>query len=631
MTVINILAPHVADMIAAGEVVERPASVIKELVENSIDADAKSITIEIKNGGATYIRVTDDGKGMSPEDAGIAFLRHATSKLKDERGLEAIGTMGFRGEALAAISAVSRIELQTREADASLGTRMILEGGDIQEMEEAGCPKGTMLVVRDLFYNTPARLKFLKSDRAEASACTQTAVRCALSRPDISYRYIRDGKEEFFTAGDGDVLSALYAVFGRDFAAKMLPCNGESNGITVKGYVSSPAACRGNRAYQYFFCNNRFIKSPLLQAAVEQAYENAMLVGHYPACAIYVDIGLGSVDVNVHPTKTEVKFMEEKKVFDAVYYAALSAVKSETILEDSFRKTTGVAPSEPAAQQKEPSKGSYEDRPHNAWSNAAAPTGPATYGSGRYSGSNASQGQRPASFSGVAASPRSSENEGQTGLKDYFSRGTSQSFAVNEKRTETSGELKTPSFRLIGEAMDTYILVQKEESLVVIDKHACHERIIFDKLIKQERNVMAQMLMVPVTVRVDEKYAGALEENRELLTGLGFDVEPYGESHYIIRAVPADMYESDVESVFDEICEQITSNREIDAETRKTEILKTVACKAAIKAGWKTDVKELFVLAEAVVSGKIKYCPHGRPVAVVYTREQLDKEFKRIV
>ena len=330
MAVINILDPHVADMIAAGEVVERPASVIKELMENAFDAGAKNITVELRGGGATYIRVTDDGCGMAPEDAGVAFLRHATSKLHDEKGLEAIQTMGFRGEALAAISAVSHVELRTRRRGDAGGTLVTLTAGEIQEMEPTGCPEGTTMIVKDLFFNTPARLKFLKSDRAEASACVQTALRCALGRPEISVRLIRDGKEEFFSPGDGKRESAVYALLGRELAKDLLPCEGVDGDMAVRGFVSSPSAGRGNRAAQYFFCNGRAIRSQLLQTAVEQAYRNTLLTGRFPACVLWLELSNAAVDVNVHPAKTEVKFSQEKRVFDLVYHAALSALDAES-------------------------------------------------------------------------------------------------------------------------------------------------------------------------------------------------------------------------------------------------------------------------------------------------------------
>ena len=329
MAEINILSPHVADMIAAGEVVERPASVIKELMENAFDAGAHMVTVEMKDGGATFLRVSDDGKGMAPEDAGIAFLRHATSKLHDEAGLEAIGTMGFRGEALAAISAVSEVELTTRRKGDGVGTRMTLTAGEIQDMRETGCPEGTVMTVRSIFFNTPARLKFLKSDRAEASACVQAALRCALGRPEISVRLIRDGREEFFSPGDGKPESAVYSLLGRETAKDFLPVSAEEGDLRVRGFVSSPSAGRGNRSSQFFYCNGRFIRSQLLQSAVEQAYKNTLLTGRFPACVLWLELSHASVDVNVHPAKTEVKFSREKQVFDLVYHAVLSALSAE--------------------------------------------------------------------------------------------------------------------------------------------------------------------------------------------------------------------------------------------------------------------------------------------------------------
>ena len=326
MSLINILSPHVADLIAAGEVVERPASVVKELCENAIDAGARNITVEIAGGGMKLIRVTDDGCGMSPEDAGVAFLRHATSKLSDERGLESIATLGFRGEALAAISSVSRIELRTRRHSDAEGTRVSLSAGDIEEMGPVGCPEGTAMTVKDLFYNTPARLKFMKSDRAETSACINAALRAALGHPEVSVRLLRDGQEEFFTPGDGQAKSAVYTLLGRDVAMNMLECAHSDEGVSLAGFVSAPHACRGNRAMQFFFINGRPFRSLTIQAALEQAFKNNMLVGRFPACVLYISLSHGKVDVNVHPTKSEVKFSEEKKVFDCVYYGVLNAL-----------------------------------------------------------------------------------------------------------------------------------------------------------------------------------------------------------------------------------------------------------------------------------------------------------------
>lgn len=646
MTNISILSPHVADMIAAGEVVERPASVIKELVENAFDAGAKNVTVELRNGGATYIRVTDDGKGMSPEDAGVAFLRHATSKLRDERGLEAIGTMGFRGEALAAISAVSHIELLSRERGAKSGTRVTLAAGDIQEMDDFGCPEGTSMTVRDLFYNTPARLKFLKSDRSEASACVLAALRCALARPDVSVRCIRDGKEEFFSPGDGREDSCVYSLLGREIAASMLSLTGENGGVTASGFTSSPAAGRGNRGQQYFFCNGRFIKSALLQAAVEQAYKNTLLTGRYPACVVYLTLSFGSVDVNVHPAKTEVKFSDEKKVFDTVYYAARSALSNESRTAEVQLSPGTVKVAEPRTDfyqslsaEKFRANG-YKPAKSAGVAVKEAPASEVFRVGGVTINTPVLSTVSPASASPVSVSVRQPEAPYQTRLSPQPvptssapvpSRVGMQPAGTPILEKAAPAPTPAPEFRLIGEALDTYILVQSGEDLVLIDKHACHERIIFDRLKSQSREIMAQTLLLPVTLTPTAEDAELLDKNAALLAELGFEIEPFGERSYVVRTVPADMDAGDIPAAIDEICEKLRRSHNLTAEGARDEILHTVACKAAIKAGWKTDPQELSRLAEAVVSGRVKYCPHGRPVAVTLTKKELEKQFKRIV
>jgi len=640
MTNINILSPHVADLIAAGEVVEKPASVIKELIENSFDAGAKNICVEFKNGGATYIRVTDDGKGMSPEDAGIAFLRHATSKLKDERGLEAISTMGFRGEALAAISAVSHVELITREKGAETGTRVLLTAGEIDDMTEYGCPEGTTMTIKNLFYNTPARLKFLKSDRAEASACTLTALRCALGHPEVSVRCIKDGTEEFFSPGDGKLDSCLYSLLGRDMATSMLKCNGSTDVVKIEGYISSPSACRGNRSAQYFFCNGRFIKSAMAQAALEQAYKNTLLVGKYPACVLNITLSPGSVDVNVHPAKTEVKFTDEKKVFDAIYYSALESLQGEKRTpEIEISASTKKAVETKSSENK---NDFYKSMPSSQFKATVSQSKPAY---------TPPVHQTPAKnlwTPPVVQETKSLEKPASKETAEIPSTKTAQStIPVEPIKTEpiiepqqmiieteekiTKPEQAIPDYKIIGEALDTYIIVQTEGQLVLIDKHACHERINFDKLKEQGRKVMVQNLLAPIAINTTSEESELLEKNGEILSELGFEIEPFGEKAFVIRAIPSDMFESDAKSAVEEIIEKLKKNHNIDTEEKIDEILHTVACKAAIKAGWKTDAKELNVLAEAVLSGRVKYCPHGRPVSMTVTRKDLDKLFKRIV
>jgi DNA mismatch repair protein MutL len=649
---INLLSPHVADLIAAGEVVERPASVIKELMENAFDAGADQVTVEIRDGGATMIRVTDNGCGMAPEDAGIAFLRHATSKLADEHGLEAITTMGFRGEALAAISAVSRIELLTRRPEDAEGTRMTLEAGDIQEMEAVGCPSGTSICIRDLFYNTPARLKFLKSDRSEASACVQAGLRCALGRPDVSVRFLRDGKEEFFTPGDGRPDACVYALLGRDLASAFLPLCSSDGDVRLSGFVSSPAAGRGNRSAQFFYCNGRFIRSALLQSALEQAYKNTLLTGRYPACVIWLEIRPGSVDVNVHPAKTEVKFSEERRLFGLLCQAVRDTLAEEdrtaaSVLpagdaprraeelpaeqrRDSFRPEetppenppAGTLPrtsADPPGQQSLPSQESGLPRFPN-WGAAAYP--PALHAD-----SEPESVVQQSLFSSVA------EYRTVTAPSPAFSKAGQEGGEEGavENPVQNVDNPPIPDHKILGEAFKTYIAVEEGDRLILIDKHAAHERMNFDRLKARSQPVPAQQLLVPRTLRLSAGDMALLEDFGELFLDFGFELEPFGEQAVILRAVPADILPDDAVPALEEILQHLHEGGTPDPLSARDEMNHTVACKAAIKAGWNTGREELEAIVREVLSGRVKYCPHGRPVAVTVSRKDLEKLFLRIV
>ena len=578
------LDPHVADLIAAGEVVERPASVVKELVENSIDAGAGIITIEINAGGMNYIRVTDNGCGMAPEDAGTAFLRHATSKLRGAEGLEAIGTLGFRGEALAAIAAVSRIGLLTREAGAREGVNLSLDAGEVIDASPAGCPEGTTIIVRDLFFNTPARLKFMKSDRAESSAVASAVLRCALSHPEVSIRFIRDGKTEYHTPGDSRIDSCIYSLFGREFFSGLLAAASTEESIAAAGYVSSPSAARGNRSYQFFFVNGRPIRSATLQAALEQAFANNLASGRFPSCVLYITTGLGNVDVNVHPAKTEVKFVSDKQVFDSVYYAVLGALERGR------------------AATQEPGPGAE----------AAADLG--------------------SRIQNAKSGPKSSRTQNR--------EGGFKSIQVGEyRRNFTSPASQSPLFspdspfeaslRVIGEAMNTYIIVEYQKSIWFIDKHAAHERIRFDALKTGAYEPMSQSLITPVVCRLGHDGVSILLENSEMLENLGFNVESFGDDAIAVRRIPAEIDIGDAEPALAEICAELGRGGTAEP-VRRDNIFKTVACKAAIKAGKSSDMRELETLAARVMSGEISQCPHGRPVAFELKKTTLDKEFKRI-
>ena len=651
MPVIHVLSPHVADLIAAGEVVERPASAVKELLENAVDAGARTVVLELRAGGRDYIRVTDDGVGMAPEDAGVCFLRHATSKLSDERGLEAIGTLGFRGEALAAISAVSRITLTTRRRGAAMGVRVEVEAGEIVSMEETGCPEGTTITVRDLFYNTPARQKFLGTDRSEGAACVQSALRTALGRPDVSFRCLRDGQEEFFSPGDGTAKSAVYALLGRDAAAGLLPVDTESDGVAVKGFVSAPGYCRGNRGAQYFFCNGRPIRSRALQAALEQAYKNTAMVGKFPGCVLYITLPNGLVDVNVHPTKAEVKFAKEKPVFDGVYYGTLAALGQKsapqamsgaplapetgsaaprgdffrTMDAGTFRQTYAASPSRRT--------GGYPVR-DSAPYRAASPAAPKPVSSAPVSVPVRTYTPDIPSVS----APRSPVPAPEAPVSPTVPAAPVKKEIPAPETAETAPEqtvldeaFRAEPVRYIGEALNVYILLEQGDRLLLIDKHAAHERILFDKMRLNEKPLMPQELLEPQPFNTDPDGAALLEANAALLARLGFELDAFGDTAFLIRAVPAQLDAASAVPLLEELLEKLREGRSLSVSDVWERLAATVACKAAIKGGWVTEREELLSLAEKVLAGEVTHCPHGRPVMTVFTRAELDKRFGRIV
>ncbi len=669
MPVIHVLSPHVADLIAAGEVVERPASAVKELLENAVDAGARTVVLELRAGGRDYIRVTDDGVGMAPEDAGICFLRHATSKLSDERGLEAIGTLGFRGEALAAISAVSRITLTTRRRGAAMGVRVEAEAGEIVSMEETGCPEGTTITVRDLFYNTPARQKFLGTDRSEGAACVQSALRTALGRPDVSFRCLRDGQEEFFSPGDGTAKSAVYALLGRDAAAGLLPVETESDGVAVRGFVSAPGCCRGNRGAQYFFCNGRPIRSRALQAALEQAYKNTAMVGKFPGCVLYITLPNGLVDVNVHPTKAEVKFAKEKPVFDGVYYGTLAALgqKSapQTMSNAPFapEPKSAAAVSSPArpapAAASVPRKDFFRTMDAGAFRQAYAASPSRRMAASPVRDSAPYRAASPAAPKAV--SPESVAVPVRACTPDMPSGNAARSFAAAGAPDETPVSPAVPAapvkkdapapetaetapeqtvldeafraepVRYIGEALNVYILLEQGDRLLLIDKHAAHERLLFDKMRLNEKPLMPQELLEPQPFNTDPDGAALLEENAALMARLGFELDAFGDTAFLIRAVPAQLDAASAVPLLEELVEKLREGRSLSVSDVWERLAATVACKAAIKGGWVTEREELLSLAEKVLAGEVTHCPHGRPVMAVFTRAELDKRFGRIV
>ena len=661
---IHALPKEIAQLIAAGEVVERPASVVKELLENAIDAGATEITLEIQHGGIRYIRITDNGCGIAREDVPVAFLSHATSKIQKADDLDAIFTLGFRGEALASIAAVSKVEIMTKTPEEFAGTRMVLEGGDPVSLDDAGCPVGTTIIVRDLFYNTPARMKFLKSDRSEGSAVAAVADHLALSHPEVSVRFIKDGKEQMMTPGNGDLLSCIHAVYGKDFAETLLPANGAAGGITVRGFVSKPYCARGTNTMQHFFVNNRYIKTRSGAAALTEAYKNSMMVGRYPACVLFMEVQPALVDVNVHPAKTEVRFSDERKVFDAIYYAAKNAIAADktrptVALHTPNTDRSVLRPPQPQAEQLRMPVTPATPAQTEKTSSSAAPKH--DFSTTTYSAPNAAQTQ--ASQSAQNANPTPAQLHAyETLLRDSAEAAYGEDSDLPDLSVRTAGlseptkapevpvtqtkaepameitqnpEANAPKkdieFRLIGEAFKAYIFVECEGKLLIIDKHAAHERMLYNALKKDNGKLGAQMLLSPVTVTLSKEEYAVLTEHMDVLRDAGFEAEDFGEGAVLVRACPLNLETEDITALITEIAGYLLKNRREVLSEKLDWVYHSIACRAAIKAGMDTTEYELRdFTAKLLAQDDIRYCPHGRPVLIELSKNELDKQFGRI-
>ena len=662
------LSPHIANLIAAGEVVERPASVAKELLENAVDAGATKVTVEIRDGGMTFLRVTDNGCGIAPAELPTAFLRHATSKLRTAEDLGSIGTLGFRGEALAAIAAVSHIEIVSRETGAAHGARLTLAGGVPGQTEPAPAPEGTTIYVSDLFYNTPARLKFMKKDSAETGAISALVQHLALSRPEVSFRLIRDGQTTLHTPGDGREESAVYAALGRDFAASLLPVSGRGGEVEVRGFVTKPLAGRGSRNMQFFFLNGRFIKSQLLTAAVEEGYRNQLLKGRFPGCVLHVTLPLPLVDVNVHPAKTQVKFAREREVFDAVYHTVMDCLDADSPAlapkappaaevtnprNDFFQRMDakafreggkpaengGVSRETPSPRPAAPAPRQAPPRP--AWDSEWAPAPRVADSAPKVP--YATKAPAPRQEAPKPAENRETRQGPEPLRKPYgpaipaaaVKRDAPQRPlppAIPSLKAEVPGqetlEPRESPWRIAGEILHTYIVCESEDGCVyLIDKHAAHERVNFDRLKAAQEPPMRQTLLAPIPVELSREDAAAILENLPLLEGLGFACEDFGDGTVLLRELPSDIDAADAAATLEECAAKLRSGRSL--EQRRDDLLHTMACKAAIKGGWKSDPAELRALVDRVQSGEVKYCPHGRPVAAKITKYELEKLFKR--
>ena len=625
MGIINILDAQTSNLIAAGEVVERPSSAAKELLENSIDANAKSITLEIRNGGRTLVRVTDDGKGFLREDIPKALLRHATSKISCGDDINGIQSLGFRGEALAAIGSVSRLEIVSKHRDENIGTRLTADENGIV-MEDVGCPDGTTVSMRDIFYNTPARQKFLKKDGTEGASCVAAAERLALSHPEISFSVISDGERKFTTSGDGDLYGTVYSVFGREFAKTLAEVDYNLGGVSVKGFGTLPDAVRGSRAMQTVFVNERYVKSKTVQAALEEAFRSYIPRGKFPGCVLFVNLDHNLTDVNVHPAKTEIKFASERDVFRAVYYAVkntLSSAPADKPLGEVVEKKVEVKPILPdipvdddpfilpTFNKVEPPKRTDIDFFPNDKKEEPKQEKPKT------------------TFDANIGKEDLFDSE-----KDFFFSDsvklTLEEEAKQEEPEQTVLVEEAPAWRMIGQAYDSYIFVETEENILVIDKHAAHERVLYEKLAaNKELNV--QELLVGVPVAIGREQASVLLENAEFLAEKGFNIEDFGEGSIIVRTVPSTLGNlKGLNGILEDFARSLSDGNHLSFAERCDRALYTVACKAALKARIKNrpedDENVVRMLAE---NPQLRYCPHGRPFIKKIPKREIEKYFDR--
>lgn len=636
MARINVLPKEIYQLIAAGEVVERPSSVVKEMIENSLDAGAKNITLEIKNGGSTYIRITDDGCGIERDDVRKVFVSHATSKISKKDDLNSIGTLGFRGEAMASISAVSKVELLTKAENEEIGTRYEIAGGEELEFDDAGCPNGTTIVVRDIFFNTPARMKFLKKDVTEGNQVAGIVDRMAISHPEISFRFIRDGKQVLITSGNGDLKSTVYSVLGKEMSDSLMSVDYSFNDMRITGFVSKPTASRKSRAGQYFYINNRIVKSKTAMAALEQAYKNTIMVGRFPACVLNIELNPAQVDVNVHPAKTEVRFANEKPIFDLVYYAVKTAIENDRTVKEVEFKENPIYRQEPKnvyqnndnksfqakfdffkKKDEPPSQQVIKTKPREDFWQVEAPK--PDY--------KIARDEKPKARVDINIEYEEPEEISTAKSKDAPKERDIEKVVITD---EKDNENVIPNFKLIGEAFKTYLIVEIENELYFIDKHAAHERMNFERF-KAQATVETQMLLAPVVVNLTKDEFIVISENVELIKKCGFELEEFGESQIIVRAIPSLVDGDSVKDLMLEIAQKLLEHKTDILPDKIDWIYHSASCRGAVKAGDYTSRQEQEMFVKKLLSmPNIRFCPHGRPVFIKMSKYDIEKQFGRV-
>lgn len=636
MARINVLPKEIYQLIAAGEVVERPSSVVKEMIENSLDAGAKNITLEIKNGGSTYIRITDDGCGIERDDVRKVFISHATSKISKKDDLNSIGTLGFRGEAMASISAVSKVELLTKAENEEIGTRYEIAGGEELEFDDAGCPNGTTIVVRDIFFNTPARMKFLKKDVTEGNQVAGIVDRMAISHPEISFRFIRDGKQVLITSGNGDLKSTVYSVLGKEMSDSLMSVDYSFNDMRITGFVSKPTASRKSRAGQYFYINNRIVKSKTAMAALEQAYKNTIMVGRFPACVLNIELNPAQVDVNVHPAKTEVRFANEKPIFDLVYYAVKTAIENDRTVKEVEFKENPIYRQEPKnvyqnndnksfqakfdffkKKDEPPSQQVIKTKPREDFWQVEAPKP-------EY---KIARDEKPKARVDINIEYEEPEEISTAKSEDAHREQNFEKVVITD---EKDNENIIPNFKLIGEAFKTYLIVEIENELYFIDKHAAHERMNFERF-RAQATVETQMLLAPVVVNLTKDEFIAISENVELIKKCGFELEEFGESQIIVRAIPSLVDGDSVKDLMLEIAQKLLEHKTDILPDKIDWIYHSASCRGAVKAGDYTSRQEQEMFVKKLLSmPNIRFCPHGRPVFIKMSKYDIEKQFGRV-
>ncbi len=651
---INVLDKSISELIAAGEVIERPASIVKELVENSIDAGSSAITIEIKRGGISYIRITDNGSGISNEDISVAFKRHATSKIKVSDDLDNIGTLGFRGEALSSISAVSRLQMTSKTKEAQFGTKIELEAGEELLVEEVGCPTGTTIIVKDLFYNVPARLKFLKKDISEANVISGIVEKLALSHPEISFKLINEHKIKLHTPGNGELISAIHAVLGKEFSSALIPVDYEYNGIRVNGYASNTQNSRTNRGLQHFFVNSRYVKSKTCTVAIEEGYKNSIMIGKYPFCVLNVNVPFNSVDVNVHPAKIEVRFINERAVYDVIYFAIKSAISNNDVLSNAIspmKKYTSTNvlstfKNEDLEQIKLDKTSQDETVKYNDFTADKSPNIIVNNNTNLYECNQTCDNyQNNKNVDDIIKC----QNRSEVNDVSEFNYININSFKKNNneivedikpviKLEDTIEDVKeTPknkvdiSIRIIGELFKTYILFETDDNFVMLDKHAAHERLLYEKLKKSVLTDEKQLLIKPIVIVLSVDEFTALMSNTRLLNSMGFSFDEFGNNTIAIREVPLVLSKYNVEEIIIDIAVKLSENKKDVSSDIFENLLHSIACRSAIKANDTSSNDELIELTKLVLSNdEIRHCPHGRPIVTLTSKKDIEKRFGRI-